>query len=89
MYLQRCLVAIWLVAHETAAVSACSVYTIQPCTSFHKLYVTCHLHFGQNDRDSLRATAAIPGGTDTGISQNRNLSQENKITVLSSQQKGP
>ena len=26
----------WLVPHETAAISACSVYTIQPCTmSFH------------------------------------------------------
>jgi len=29
MYLQRCLVVIWLVSRETAAVSARSVYTVQ------------------------------------------------------------
>ena len=31
-YLQSCLVVIWLVPHETAATSAFSVFTIQPCT---------------------------------------------------------
>ena len=45
---------------------ASSVYTIQPCTMSlhakpHKVYaclaVTCHLHFWQNDRDLLRASA--------------------------------
>ena len=62
----------WLVPHESAAVSARSVYTIQPCTmSLHakphllKVYaclaVTCHLHFWQDDRDLLRATAVTQG----------------------------
>ena len=59
----------WLVPHETAAVSARSVYTIQPSTmSLHakrKVYaclaVTCHLHFWQNDRDLLRTTAVTRG----------------------------
>ena len=32
------------------------------------LAVTCHLHFWQNDRDLLRATAIHGGGTDTGNS---------------------
>ena len=49
---------------------ASSVYTIQPCTRLQchfiqshigRVYVclavTCHLHFWQNDRDLLRATA--------------------------------
>ena len=31
MYLQHCLVVTWLVPHETATISACSVDTIQPC----------------------------------------------------------
>ena len=57
----------WLVPQETAAISAHSLYTIQPCTmSLHakphsKVYVclavACRLHFWQNDRDLLRATA--------------------------------
>ena len=53
---------------------ACSVYTMQPCTSLQChfirsrtrrmpvcLAVTCHLHFWQNDRDLLRATAVTRG----------------------------
>ena len=55
--------------HETAAISARSVYTIQPChfmqRHIRKVYaclaVTCHLHFWQNDRDLLRATAVTRG----------------------------
>ena len=59
----------WLVPHETAAVLARSVYTTQPCTVSHHfmqshihrvlmcLAVTCQLHFWQNDKDLLRATA--------------------------------
>ena len=55
--LQCCLVVTCLVPHETAAVSAHSVYTIQPCTMLHHfmqrhthrvhvcLVVACHLHF--------------------------------------------
>ena len=57
-----------------AAVSASSVYTIQPCTRLQchfiqshigRVYVclavTCHLHFWQNDRDLLCATAVTWG----------------------------
>ena len=52
-----------------------SVYTIQPChfiqSHIRKVYaclaVTCHLHFWQNDRDLLHATAVTRGGTDTEI----------------------
>ena len=55
----------WLVPHETAAISAHPVYTIQAPYQFmqshiHKMYVyltvACHLHFWQNDRGILRAT---------------------------------
>ena len=70
--------------HETAAISARSVYTIQPCTmSLHirKVYaclaVTCHLRFWQNDRDLLRATAGWNGYRNK--SQHRKLSLEKKI----------
>ena len=61
----------WLVLHETASISARSVYTIQPCTmSLHAkhirkvhacLAVTFHLRFWQNDRGLLRATAVTRG----------------------------
>ena len=45
----------WLVPHETAAVSARSVYTMHYVTSCKRkvhacLAVTCHLHFCQTDR---------------------------------------
>ena len=81
----------WLVPHETAAVSARSVYTIQPCTmSLHAkmhnlrcmrvLAVTCHLHFWRNDRDLLRATAVTRGWNGyRNKSQHRKLSLEKKI----------
>ena len=75
VYLQRFLVVTWPVPRKTAAVSARSVYTIQPCTMHHdtsckatyvrcmrvNLAVTCQLHFWQNDRDLLHATAVIWG----------------------------
>ena len=57
----------WLVPKETAAISARSVYTIQPCTmSLHAkphacLAETCHLHFWHNDLGLLRATAVTRG----------------------------
>ena len=62
----------WLVPHETAAISAqvlCTPYNHAPCHFMHshirKVYaclaVTCHLHFWQNDRDLLRATAVTRG----------------------------
>ena len=71
--LWRCLIVKWLVPRETAAFLACSLYTIQPCTvsryfmqshirRVHAcLVVTCHLHFWQNDRDLLHATAVTQG----------------------------
>ena len=77
--LKRCLVVTWLVPREIAAVSARSVYTIQPCTMSRHfkqshirrvhacLAVACHLHFWQKDRDLLRATVVARGGTDTEI----------------------
>ena len=68
----------WLVPHETAAVSALVLYIPYnhvPChfmqSHIRKVYaclaVTCHLHFWQNGRDLLRATAVTRGGTDTEI----------------------
>ena len=66
---------------------ACSVYTIQPCTRLqchfiqsHIVYaclaVTCHLHFWQDDRDLLRATAVTRGWNGY-----RNKSQHRKLTL--------
>ena len=77
----------WLVAHETAAVSAqvlCTPYNHAPChfmqSNIRKLYaclaVTCHLHFWQNDRDLLRATAVT-----RGWNRYRNKSQHRKSTL--------
>ena len=75
VYLQHCLVVTWLVPHETAAILAHFVHTIQLCTMSHhfmqshicrvhaRLAVTCHLHFQQNDQDLLLAK----GGMDTEI----------------------
>ena len=76
--------------HEIA-VLACSVYTMQPYTMslhakphIHKVYaclaVTCHLHFWQNDRDLLRATAVTMGWNGyRNKSQHRKLTLEKKI----------
>ena len=84
-----------LVPHETAAVSAkvlCTPYNHAPChimqSHIRKVYaclaVTCHLHFWQNDRDLLHATAATQGwnGYRNGYrnkSQHRKLTPEKKI----------
>ena len=65
-------VLVWLVPHETAAISAqvlCTPYNHAPChfmqSHILKVYaclaVTCHLYFQQNDRDLLRATAVTRG----------------------------
>ena len=63
----------WLVPHETAVILAlrvlCTPYNHAPChfmpSHVHKMHaylaVTCHLHFWQNDRDLLRATAVTRG----------------------------
>ena len=90
-YWQRCLVVTWLVPRETAAVSARSVYTIQPCalschfiqSPMHRvrasLAVTCHLYLGRNARDLSHATAVTQGRTDTGMSQCRKLTLEKTV----------
>ena len=60
-WLQRCLVVIWLVSHETADVLTqvlCTPYNHAPChfilSHIRKVHgclaVTCHLHLWQNDR---------------------------------------
>ena len=77
----------WLVPHETAAVSAqvlCTPYNHASChfmqSHIHKVYaclaVTCHLHFWQNDRGLLRATAVTRGWNGY-----RNKSQHRKSTL--------
>ena len=70
-------------------IGASSVYTIQPCTSLQchfiqshigRVYVclavTRHLHFWQNDRALLRATAVT-----RGLNGYRNKSQHRKLTL--------
>ena len=75
----------WLVPHETAAVSAQVLYTPYnhaPCHFMQShirpvhacLAVTFHLHFWQNDRDLLRATAVTRGWNGY-----RNKSQHKKV----------
>ena len=72
---------------------ASSVYTIHhaPChfmqSHIRKVYaclaVTCHLHFWQNDRDLLRATAVTRGWNGyRNKSQHRKSTLENKILPL-------
>ena len=92
VYLQRCLIVTWLVPRETAAVSARSVSIMQPCTMSHHfmqihirrvhacLAVTCHLHFWQNDRGLLRATAVTRGWNEyRNKSRHRKLNLEKKV----------
>ena len=74
----------WLVPHEAAAYSLCSVYTIQPCTMqshIHKVHaclaVTCHLHFWQNGWDLLHATVVTWGWNGYP-----NKSQYGKLTLM-------
>ena len=83
----------WLVPHETAAISARSVYTIQPCTCHFMqnhilkvhayLAVTCHPHFWQYDRGLLRAAAVtLAWNGYRNKSQHRKLTQEKKSLLL-------
>ena len=77
---------VWLVPHETAAISARSVYTMQPCImSLHAkphtygvCVFSCNLppHFWQNDRGLLRATAVTREWNGY-----RNKSQHRKLTL--------
>ena len=78
-------VLVLLVPHETDTISACYVYTIQPCTtSLHTkphahLAVTCHLHFQQNDQGLLHATAVTPGWNGHWNKSRTKLTLEKKI----------
>ena len=62
----------------------CTPYNYAPChfmqSHIRKVYaclaVTCHLHFWQNDRDLLRATAVT-----RGLNGYRNKSQHRKSTL--------
>ena len=84
----------WLVPHETAAVSAhvlCTPYNRAPChfmqSHIRKVYaclaVTSHLHFWQNDRDRLGATAVTRGWNGyRNKSQHRKSTLEKKILPL-------
>ena len=84
----------WLMPHETAAVSAqvlWTPYNHAPChfmqSHIHKVYVclavTCHLHFWQNDRDLLRATALTCGWNRYwNKSQQRQSTLDKKILLL-------
>ena len=80
-------------AWNCCRLGASTVYTIQPCTSLqchfiqsHRgrvyacLAVTCLLHFWQNDRGLLRATAVTRGWNGyRNKSQHRKLTLEKKI----------
>ena len=66
-------------------------YNHAPChfmqSHIRKVYAcsaaTCHLHFGQNDRDLLRATAVTRGSNGyRNKSQHRKLTPEKKIIPL-------
>ena len=84
----------WLVPHETAAISVqvlCTPYNHAPChfmqSHIRKVYVclavTYHLHFWQNDRGLLRATAVTRGWNEyRNKSQHRKLTPEKKIIPL-------
>ena len=81
--------------HETAAVSAqvlCTPYNHAPChfmqSHIHKVYacltVTCHLHFWQNDRDLLRATAVTRGWNGGKVLQTVTVIRMSVATVTAS-----
>ena len=77
--------------HEIAAILAqvlCILYNHAPChfmqSHIHKMYaclaVTCHLHFWQNDRDPLHATAVTQGWNGYwNKSQHKKSTLEKKI----------
>ena len=87
--------------HKTAAVSAqvvCTPYNHAPCyfmqSHIRKVYaclaVTCHLHFWQNDRGLLRATAVIRGWNGyRNKSQHRKLTLERKFSRRSCRDSNP
>ena len=84
----------WLVPQESAARESqsrrilCTPYNHAPChfmqSHIRKVYaclaVSCHLHFWQNDRGLLRATAVTRGWNGyRNKSQHRKLTLEKKI----------
>ena len=87
--------------HETAAVSTqvlCTPYNHAPChflqNHIRKVYacfpVTCHMHFWQNDRDLLRATAITRGWNGyRNKSQHRKSTLEKKISRRSCRDSNP
>ena len=91
----------WLVPHETAAISAqvlCTPYNHAPChfmqSHIRKVYaclaVTCHLHFWQNDRDLLCATAVTRGWNGyRNTNQHRKSTREKKFSCRSSRDSNP
>ena len=79
---------------KCSRLGARSVYTTQPCTSSQSHFIrshmrsvhvwsvlTCRLHFWQNNRDLLHATAVTRGETDNEIRwlQHRKLTLEKTI----------
>ena len=95
-WLQRCSVVIWPVPREIGAVLAqflCTPYNHAPCHFMQShirkecacLAVTCHLHFWQNDRDLLRATALTRGwnGYRNESAQKVDPGEENSPTTPS------
>ena len=96
VYLQRCLVVAWLMPCETVAVLVhvlCTLYNHAPvyghfirshmCGVHPCLFVTCHLHFWQNDQDLLRDDAEIHGwnGSPNESAQKVDPGEENSSTT--------
>ena len=93
VYLQRYLVVTWLVLRETAAVSArvlCTPYNHTRVYNASSYRATCisgvhvcfslNLHFSQNDRNLLRASAVTRGWNGyRKKSRHRKLTPEKKI----------
>ena len=101
VYLERSLVVSWLMPRETAVVSAhvlCTPYKRSPCHFMQSharkvpvcLAVTYHLHFWQNDRDLLRATAVTRGWNGyRNESQHKKWTQEKKFSHCSCRDSNP
>ena len=53
------------------------------------LVVTSHLHFWQNERDFLRATAVTRGGSNKEISQHRKLTMEKNSHAVAAGTRNP
>ena len=103
VHLQRCLVVAWLLPCETAAVSRhvlCTAYyttmydfTVSLNAKAHTqgaFVSSCNLHFLQNDRDLVRATAVTRGWNRyRNKSQHRKSTMEKKISSRSCRDSNP